>query len=60
MSEPLKRVSARKNAARKRAKHQANQARRAALCQEFQGDRSWQTAGKWHETLKGLSAGTAT
>lgn len=56
---PIKRLSARKNAARKAINHRKNKAARAELYRSYAGSSNWQrdVAG-WHSTLRALSMGT--
>lgn len=56
----LKRESAHKNRFKKRLKHVANMAARAALYAEMDGETGSLKAGDWHARLFALSAGTAT
>ena len=55
----IKRESARKNRAKKKANHLRNQQIRAELYATMRGENGSRRANEWHEALKALSSGTA-
>jgi hypothetical protein len=55
-------VSHRRNAAKKKAQHEANRRFRADFYSDFQGEKGWKEGSsdnrEWHSKIKALSAGT--